>query len=833
MANDKVRKIISDFGKTIPKENKSGGRSQKPKVDKGSRSSMADCIDAAKAALNNFSEDDFHAYLNNVFSRASEYPNLSGQAAITQAMVDENDAVREILLSDCATLANNANKLSTLTQKIRSSLTNLKDFIYTGTVNKDYNVENAQRAAKQRLLEILKPLSGDEIKAIQNGALDDQIAQAADGKKVSDPIAQKVGDVFAQYPEIRNHEMLKSNALSIEEIRDDRMLRQIHNAGKISRAGSDQVQRATGKNKVDTNKPVQVWRETIKPLLNLEKMFKNTRAMGKNGKLDMKMVDSILDKSFDNIVHDRSALFTRSIVANDIQALAKKRRMFFVFKDWQSLTNYNKQFGEGNLFNALMKDMNSSSNKIGMAEIFGSNPDNQFKLSQKAQEEIRPQTKMQQLVAENLFQQVKGADKIAWSTTLANIGSAIRAFSGMARLSLNVIQSFSDMSQAAAAVSRFGYGYWKPMIDQLSGAFDLLPSEDRRFVAKTLMMDLKTHMGYTGRFVDATQMGDVTSKLTNTFYFLNMTQAWDKGLKLSSCTTLARGLGRAENTAWENLNPQSRSQLERFNLNKHEWDMLRTKNTNGLFTLDNLDKVSQAELRSTWNLGDKTSSLVDYRGEMQRKIFAMFDTLSTNSVLDPLAFEHMILSGNARPGTPTGELMRTFMQFKSYPISYFRRTIMNGMSEMNTTGAKLQYAVNLAAGNLVLGYLSTVLGSWAKGLTAPDPSQMTTRQQIDYYREMITGSFGVFNRVLDQKDENSHILYDLGFSPSMRLIGDAAATAFALVPNMDLKTAGKNMADLAKYANPLATTPFLGQQFDKLFGNKPYMEPGQQPLFGT
>ena len=88
------------------------------------------------------------------------------------------------------------------------------------------------------------------------------------------------------------------------------------------------------------------------------------------GNIDTAEADKILNRVFDNITTGRSQIFTRSVVANDAEAVARKSRMFFKWKDLRSQLEYNtRKYGKGNLFNMLMSDAQSTANKIGVAKM--------------------------------------------------------------------------------------------------------------------------------------------------------------------------------------------------------------------------------------------------------------------------------------------------------------------------------------------------------------------------------------------------------------------------------------------------------------------------------
>ncbi len=802
----------------------------KRKVSKGSKVSAA-CLEEAKNALNLFDEQELKEYTIQVFKKAREYEDLGGEASLNRAMQEVNKEHMDVLLSNATIKANNTLKFEKAASLMKKG-GNLVSFLHKSGRNYDHNVESVQRTTQNDLYrQVFGKMSKEQETILISGKHEDEIFAAMDGVKSDNPEINAIADIIKDYPElIRNPEIVKSNALPPEYINPDRKLRNYHDPSRVASAGQSLITRALSKEKVNADSAKLVWREDIKRELDLDKTFGDTDAANLDGTLNMKEVDRIIDKSFNNIVQEKSAIFTKSVVAKDREAVARSRRMFYHFKDWRAWGRYNKKYGKGTLHQALMSDIHSSSNQIGLAKVLGDSPETIYNDLRHLQEEVRPLPTYKYREADMLFKQVRGLDKTSWSPTMANIGAADRVLSGMSRLGSLVLNSLGDISQVGGIAQRFGYGFWKPYVDGIVHAFDLIPVEGRAQLARMLKSNLDVHMGYMGRFVDATNMGEMLSKVSNTFYWANFTNAWDRGLKLSAASNVAKGLGRDAVKGWNALRGQTRSQLEKFSFTEHEWDGLRAKTENKLFTTDNVDALSDKELHGMWEKSDKLIPLSDYRDHLYRKVYGLFDTVTENAVLDPRAYERMITTWNLPPGTYSGEAVRMVMQFKSYPIANFRRVWYGGMKDMDSAQAKFMYALNMASGNFMLGYLGSILGSYAKGLTPPDPAKMSYGEKTSFFAGLLAPGMGTFLRVLDPRNQNSGMLVNTLVTPSVRLITDPLAATFALATGHP-KQALKDVQEMARYALPISTIPAAEPFLDSLMGKKPYMQPGQKPLF--
>ena len=140
------------------------------------------------------------------------------------------------------------------------------------------------------------------------------------------------------------------------------------------------------------------------------------------------------------------------------------------------------------------------------------------------------------------------------------------------------------------------------------------------------------------------------------------------------------------------------------------------------------------------------------------------------------------------------------------------------------------YAFTLTSGVMMANSLGMILEAIAEGKSPPDFGKMNANEKFKFLLRMAIPGAGVFMRVLDQRNENKHLVTNLLMSPSLDLLSDGLSTGFALM-NGDLKLAKRNVKDFVKHANPISTIPFADPFFESLMGDKPYLAPGQHTLY--
>lgn len=810
----------------------------KVKVKKGQKV-PEECLQAAQKALSLFDQDEIREFASGVMARARTYTDIPGQAAIQRALKEMGEEEKAILMSRCATKANNIFKFE-FNKKQMDKGVDVYNMISRTSKSKDYNARSAIEAAANYLrTEFFEPLSTKQIDLIRTNETD--IAAAFDGKETGNPLAHAVAKQLKNLFDKTESRLVESNAMAIEHLNPKRMLGNVHDRSKMLTGGRSTIgvaQDILKRRRPDQEAIKKQWVEDVKGFYDLEESFQHTDAFNPDGSLNMAKVDERLSRIFDNIVNDYSEIFTRSVVANDREALAKRSRMFLIPKSLSDQLAYNKKYGQGDLINAIMQYINSSASRIGMAEVFGDSPDTMFIDLKKYQKEVRPVSKTKERLTDLMFNEVRGANKTDYSPTLGNIFRATRALTYMSRLAILPLQSLSDIAQIGAFSMRHGFGFWGAFGYGLRNSFNLIKSDVRARVAKDLNLALRHQLGYVVNFAETNNMGSLSHKMSNAFFHYNGMQAFDYGNKSSMSSWLAMGYGDQSHIKFDSLGYQTKKQLELHGFTEHEWEALRVKSETikgqKVFLLDNVNKLSPSEMKEMWEKGSKDVPLSQYRDHVYRKVFSLFDIGAENAILNPGDFENVVATwGGHRPGTPSGELIREFMQFKKFTIGNVNRIWVQGMADMDSTQARMLYAANIFAATLPLSAASLYFSQAAKGLTMPDWNEMSLSQRNYFALQLILPGAGFLLRQFDPGNQNPHEVLSLLMSPSLLLAIEPLYTASALVTG-NAEQAKKDAVETFKLLNPIQTVPYFEPYMNAFLGKQPFLLPGQEQrhLFG-
>lgn len=791
-----------------------------------------ECIEEAFKALKNFNRQDLEDYVQDVFERARSFDDVKNVRAFDRAIKEINDQYNQSYFESAQQKARNVLAFEKNAKDIRDGKVDIRGLLAARGKYLAKNISNAQKAEFEKIVQrVLGDLTHEEVEHFTSGKFDEVISDIHDGKKIDDPVSQKIADKLKDYFIYRNAQLILSGAMKFDEINEDRLFRAIHDQERIINAAKSLKKIATERltKKYDMSAHKAIWRNFIKKFLDMKATFSKTKAVDLEGNLDEKEADKILDRIFDNITSGKSTIFTRSVVANDREAIERKSRMFFNWRGMREQYEYNKTYGKGNLFGMFMADAKATANKIGAAKMWGDNPYSMFNDLRAVQQEVKPKDATWWKHTDFYFNNVMGIDRASISPTTTNFFANIRTIVSMARLPLIAPDSISDIGYIASFAQRMGVNYSRAWINQMKHIFDTFPNEERARIAKLFKTQVDSHLGYLGRFGDTNNVTDLLNKISTGFFKWIQLEAFDRGNRIGLMHMMAKHLND-NNVSFKNLPDKLQRWVGKF-LSEDEWNLLKDKNSQGLFTTENVDHLTDDEIKSHWENNDKSIPLSDVRDDLYRKVYSMFVVAAENAVLSPSEFEKTFLYYGTTPGTISGEALRMVMHFKMYTLAYIDRVLIQGFKDADTASQKLIWATSMLAGTIPLSIMSTFFHNMVMGLSMPDWDQMNVPEREKYLLTLLAPSLSIFAGILDPQNQNSKMIWSLLGSPSTSLIGNSLASIFALAEG-DVKRAGKKLADAANYIFPIQTTPVVSPLIRQALGQEAHLDPGQTHYFG-
>ncbi|MGG2044829.1 hypothetical protein [Burkholderia gladioli] len=327
------------------------------------------------------------------------------------------------------------------------------------------------------------------------------------------------------------------------------------------------------------------------------------------------------------------------------------------FKDADAHIEYNRAYGEGSLLNALIDHVGGMAKNIALVERYGPNP-------------TRNVTTLMQLAAKHDNVELPQAEKRIgdyWNyvTGAANTPVSIK----MARFFDNTRATVSAMKLQSTLKAAVGgdigtlfvsAGVNKvPFFRTLGTAVKYASSSDMRdWAASQGFMSEAIEHGLTRWGGDYVASGWARYLSAQTMKFGGVT-AWTNALRNAFRLEMSRGLGKLASLKWQDLNEWDRGRLETAGFNEADWAV-----------------VNRAPLEyyrgGKFLTADSIHATGDARApDLAARLLAYTKDEGEFAVLNPDLRTKVIT--NFQPGELKGELMKSFMQFKSFPIAMISR----------------------------------------------------------------------------------------------------------------------------------------------------------------
>lgn len=330
---------------------------------------------------------------------------------------------------------------------------------------------------------------------------------------------------------------------------------------------------------------------------------------------------------------------------------------FLHFQDPESWLDYARAFGEGDPFAAMMGYVNVMARDIAAMEILGPNPESmRTYLKQLVQQQTGNDAtaNVELFRADEMWAHMRGAANTPVNATWANVLSGTRNIITASRLGKAAITSISDLGTQAITRRFNGLRATRTFADVVRQ----FGREDRREAVRAgLILDGALHtLHQQARYVGALSGPEWTRWLSDralTFSGLSpFTQAGKHAFGLELQGFLADQVAHG----WRDLPGPVQRMLDRHGFTADDWDQLRAM---PVYTREGgAALLRPAEMAAAG------------RRDLAERYIAMILRESTYAIPESTVGSQSLVTGSTRPGTIIGELARTGMQFKSFPVTF-------------------------------------------------------------------------------------------------------------------------------------------------------------------
>jgi hypothetical protein len=499
----------------------------------------------------------------------------------------------------------------------------------------------------------------------------------------------------------------------------------------------------------------ETWKADIQPKLDLARMFPDGPPKDLGDWLHETYLNLTTGVRPDGEVSgERMAAFKGP--GNLAKKASQERVIHFQSPD--AWFDYNDKYGFGNMREAYVQGLHRSAESTGMMQVLGTNPEANLKsivTAVRAQlSRSDPQLQKKFDAASNridrAYKEVSGFTRQVASQRLATFGAGVRALNVLTGLGGAVVSSVTDIPVRASALRFQGQSYLgelaKGMAAPIRRIVGGVGTPERKATLSALGYFNEIAMGNLAtRFSPDENLPGRIQKATHTFFKWNLLGAWTDEMRRSSLESMGHFFGGLAEQDFGSLSERTRRTLERFRIGEKEWGTLRAgivEESNGqrfltpqaIRELDPQQFRSLARDRIRQIKADAAKAgkperverqvqrvLEDTREDMASRIQTLYADEVNAAAISPDARTLATLRQGTQAGTPLGEGLRLFWQFKSFGVAMMQKGFLREFYGYGKgAGGKIgmSEARGLAifmAGSIGFGYMAGAMKDMLRG----------------------------------------------------------------------------------------------------------------------
>jgi hypothetical protein len=461
------------------------------------------------------------------------------------------------------------------------------------------------------------------------------------------------------------------------------------------------------------NVPRGEWVDFVLERLNLEKMID-----AETGQPFTKAsLETTLQGVYETIRTNGVSDMVPGLAGGKKLANRRQEHRFLAFRDADTWLEYQDRFGSGNIFGTMMDHLRSMSQEVALLETLGPNPAAAFRMLQDVATRSEEQP-VSRAVNEAVFKIVNGSGDRNRSPFVANLFGAIRNWNVASTLGSAALSAISDIGFIGLTAGWNGTSITRTLGRYLA---QLRPGNeaDRILATRIGITALSWSEAYSnvGRFTEldvsgagkmgaAAHAGATLAEVTLRASGLSaMTDAGRRAFAMEFSANLAEAFGRG----LDEIEGAFGQSLRSRGMSADDWDLLRTTP---------LTEHKGAKFFTIDQLMDRTDIPLSRRQQLASRIQGIINEEILFAVPEPDALARVITTGGGQArGTIMGEISRSALQFKSFPIAVLSLHAQRMLAARQLRGGMTAaaYAATGIIATTTLGMLAMNLKLIARG----------------------------------------------------------------------------------------------------------------------
>lgn len=392
---------------------------------------------------------------------------------------------------------------------------------------------------------------------------------------------------------------------------------------------------------------------------------------------------------------------------------AIEQHRFVHYKDADGWLKAHEAFGDGTIFDVMVRHIDDMSHRVALVEMFGPNPEMTYnnmaaiiktKVSKFGNIEVSKADAVMKNKVRPMLDIVMRANPMDPHSLQGNIGTGVSNILTSAQLgAASLLAIPGDAMQTLMVRAANNQKLWGG-IDYYFKAL----ATDRKFMQKIAVQsgfiidDLVTSTYATTRYTGIDTVGPaVTRRISDTVMRLSLMSGHTNAARTAVHSEFMGMMWRDRKTPFDKL--PYKLMMERYGITAKDWDVMRKLSAyspkKGVEFLRPMDILNS-------DAGNKT--------ELFRKFQGMIIEEARTGVPEATIESSVMLKGSERPDTLRGLLLHSFAMYKNFPVSFMAIYGRLGMASPSVK-KRLAFYAGLGAGMTIVGALGVQMREVAKG----------------------------------------------------------------------------------------------------------------------
>jgi hypothetical protein len=407
-----------------------------------------------------------------------------------------------------------------------------------------------------------------------------------------------------------------------------------------------------------------------------------------------------------------------------------------------------EKYGAGNSFEQARMGIESMAGDIALVDKFGPNAIHEF--NKEYSDAVTATNGRTDNLLQSAFQRMSGQISQE-SVTVSHYVGEIKAAMVASRLGSMLFSQIADLGTMNAAARAMNI----PKTELAAWIKNVSTDGGLRSTLRIHGLGIESALNTITRLSDGISNTGMFGKLASAIPTVQGAHLWTKSLRQAFGAMMEAKIGdmATKYDSMAKLPETDRKIFEAIGINDTDWAIYRLAKPfdykgSKLMNAEAIENIPIAEIRKMAGVRSNADAEI-IRQDAAIKFVSLVAEQSEQAILQPGALSQATMQGSAARGSVAGELTSLMTQFKSFPMAFFRQTLMERANFQAAGYNPMMFRANVLIATSMLGAMGVLLNELASGkdlrdLDTPEKSLKLAREGF-----LKGGGLGVFNEIIE------------------------------------------------------------------------------------